>query len=386
MPETGRIQVTEPDIYSPDSPHSFFRDVFANATNTRSAGARERLSKYGAQLASEGDSREQRNARAVWRDAFRHETGTGRPEQRAMTSGSASAGALVTPLYLTDQYAPWNEYVPSFALACTSIPLDDYGMQINIPAVTGGVTAPVQSAENTAQEADATAQYRSANLLTFFGTGDISQQEYDRTGPTGFDLVVYNQLRASMDQQIDVACISAVVAAVPVGNQLTRAALPSSGVTGATWTDINKAASLLETPNGTSLPATHAFMSHTRYRYTAAQLDNQNRPVWQPDGMLPPDWSHGITGYKIASTALVQNGSIPTVGTAPNDQIVVANPASTILAKGTPYLSALVDTSGKSTQLTVALRLYNYAAPIVRYPKAAATITGAAYPTSVTWI
>lgn len=375
------VTVNEPDIYGPDSPNSFFRDVHASTLrNNASSEAEERLARYGQHLAG-GSTKASAKARAVWREAFRGELRAGeRPETRAMTSGPSSAGSLITPEYLTDEYQPWNEFAPSFALATTRVDLPAYGMQVNVPAITATDPAPQQATENTLTEADTTATYRTqANLEPFVGYTDVSQQLFDRAGPTGIDQVIYQQMRQSMWNQIDLGCTAAVIAAVPGGNQLTRAT-PTTPVTTGLWSDINHAANQIEgAVAGVKMQASHAFLSSTRFRFAAATVDNQGRPIWQPDGGTA-DFSRGFTGYTIASTGVYTDGTLPS---STNDTYLVANPAATVLAMGDPYLYAYPET--KANQLTVVLRLHCYAAPVVRLPGAAATITGAAYPATVTW-
>ena len=376
---TERASVKEPDIYAPESPHSYFRDLvaFAQPLNADHGEARARLEQYAHGLSHDENTTAGRQARKVWREASRaRDMSRTDAQYRAMSSGGASGGALVTPIYLTEMYAPFHEYVPAVADACTQVPLPAYGMQVNIPALTAGDPDGIQGSENALTEADMTGTLRTATLDTFAGYTTISQQLYDQSGPTAFDLVVFAQLRASMDQKVSLAAINAMTAAATTN--LTRAAFTDMS---SIWSDVNHAASTLESPTGLALPATHFFSTPTRFRWFASQVDTQKRPIWQPDGSTPPDPMKGFMGYTIAATGVYADASIPASGS--NDVMLVANPASTILPLGEPVAQILPETAAGS--LGVVVRLYRYGVPVVRYPAGCATITGAAYPTAVTW-
>lgn len=373
----GRVTVLEPAIYSPDSPNSYFADLMAlvNPTDSKFESASERMERYGKGLQHDANKPEGRRAARVLREVRR--TGA---EVRAggMTSAAASGGAFVTPEYLTTNYAPWREYVPSVAEACTKTDLPEFGMTVNVPAITAADPTSIQNAELAAAETDVTGAYRTAALDTWFGTTTISQQLYDRSGPTAFDQVIFAQLRGSLDQKVDLAVINAITAAVPGANQLTRATFTDMS---SIWSDVNHAAALLESTTGVVLPATHAFFPPIRLRWFASQVDTQKRPIWQPDGTLPPQPEIGFSGYRIASTGVYSDGSIPASGA--NDVMIVANPAATLLPMGEPVAQVMPETFAGTLGVTV--RLYCYGVPVVRYPAAAATITGNAYPTAVTW-
>jgi HK97 family phage major capsid protein len=300
-------------------------------------------------------------------------------EYRAMTSGASSGGSLVPPSYLTEQYAPFRSYVPAVADSCTSMQLPPYGLTIDVPANLGGVSVTAQSAENTdVGESDFTGVYRSVPLSTMSGYTTISQQLLDRSGPTKFDEVVYAQARDALDAQIDLLVINAMLGVATTN--LTRSSFTDMS---SLWSDANHAASTIETTAGTLLPATHLFLPPRNFRWFASQVDSSKRPIWTPDGDSSPDPQTGFTGYRIGGTGVFTDGSLPTVGTSNLPTFLVANPASTLLFQGEPIVGAFIEPNAAS--LEVIVRLYAYAAPVVRYPSAAASISGSAYPGSPSW-
>lgn len=377
-----RLEVSEPPIYSPHSPNSYFADVMAAtlADHPNHRDAVDRLSQYRAGLSRDLDRAGMR-ARRAWRERSRLESGfqsQSDANYRAMSSSGSSGGAMVTPDYLTDQYALWRSYVPAVADACNNtVALPSYGLTVSVPGVTSGAPVTKMASENTDPgSSNFSAAYITQPVNTYYGYTEISQALYDRSGPTKFDEVVHAQLQASLDADVDQAVIAAMIAGATTN--LTRATFTDMS---SLWSDVNKAAASLDTTAGTLLPATHAFLPPTSFRWFASQVDSEKRPIWTPDGSSEPDPNSGFTGYRIASTAVYTDGSIPASGS--DAQFIVANPGSTLLLRGEPYLSVVPQTDAST--LSVLVRLYQYAAVIVRYPSAAATISGAAYPTAVTW-
>ena len=178
------------------------------------------------------------------------------------------------------------------------------------------------------------------------------------------------QLPQTLEAQIDLAVINAMIAGATTN--LSRATFTDMS---SLWRDLNYAAASLETTSGTLLAATHCFMPPKNFRWLAPQVDSQKRPIWTPDGDSSADPDSGFTGCRIAGTGVYTDGSIPTKGTS--SQFIVANPASTLLFRGEPYHVAFPEPL--AANLSVVIRLHCYVAPVVRYPSAAATISGGAY-------
>lgn len=372
----ARLTVNEPDVYGPRSDNSYFRDLVNAVTGDPStqSEAAERLTRYGRGLQWEVGAAG-KHARRSWRNAARKDDdlrSASEAEYRAMST--STAGAFTTPVYLGDSYAIWRSYVPSILDAAnTSLDLPDFGMTVSIPADLAATAIDVQSYENSGVDQDTFGtQYLTANVVTYAGSVPASQQLLDRSGPTTkIDEVIYSQLRAKLDAQIDKAVATAMIAQAT--NPMTQ-----SGYVDARnlWSPVNNAASSLETTDGTLLPATHCFMPPKNFRWFASQVDTSARPIWTPDGSSAPDPQTGFTGYRIASTAVYTDGSIP--ATSGNATMLVSNPASTVVLVGEP-VPRVIQGQYAST-LTTLVQLYCYVAIIVRYPSATVPISGAWLP------
>ena len=184
--------------------------------------------------------------------------------------------------------------------------------------------------------------------------------------------MIYGQLREELDKQVSGAVAAAMVAAAATTvTDATAFSVPHF------WGDVMKAANSLETTTGNLLFATHVFMPPANFRFAASQVDTNDRPLWTPDTGARPDPSTGETGYSVAGSGVFVDGAIPPSGT--DARIVVANPAHGVLvARGEPVVQAFPQPGAED--LTVLLRLYQYVAVVVRYPSAAAVVSGAAYP------
>ena len=98
----------EPRVYGPGSAHCYFLDVAASVQtedHTLREAADERLNRYAAELKVEERSAtpEGRHSKRSAREHSRNDDPT--QEVRALTTGSASGGAFVTPSYVNALWA-----------------------------------------------------------------------------------------------------------------------------------------------------------------------------------------------------------------------------------------------------------------------------------------
>jgi HK97 family phage major capsid protein len=369
---------SEPSPYSATSSNSYLADLVLAAMPSHYEGrsaALTRLERHGREVSLDAGDRRS-NAYSALRTATRDdESQRHQSEQqfRAMTTGSGSAGAFASPAYLADDYALFRSYVPAVADACTQGDLPDYGMSVSVPADLGGLATSVQGTQNAdIGESDFTAEYIVCPVLTYASYTEVSQALLDRSGPVAFDQVAYAQMRQSLDQQIDEAVITAMVSGS--STNLTRTVFSDMS---SLWSDVNHAASTIEAAPGVVLPATHAFLPTASFRWLASQVDASKRPIWTADTGSQPNAATGDTGYSIASTKIFTDGSLPL--TSGNATLLVASPASTLVLRGEPVMQVIDQGSGAGT-LTALVRMYCYATVVIRYPSAAATASGAAYP------
>jgi len=241
------VQVREPEVYGPGTGHSFYLDHLHAAlgpSDPRCDAATGRLQRH-----SVGVSRDVRTGNPAGQRALRQAATMGRaeggplaPETRAMSSGTA--GAFVTPMFLTDQAALWQSYRPAFYDQTTKIEDPGYGLAMSIPAFGSGAAVSQQVSETAGiSNATPTAGYLTANLATAAGEVDMSQQLVDRAGPEGFDQVIHAQLMTQLWTDIDAYVLAQAMA---TGGTVTST---TAMTVSALWGDVaNAGAAMLNAP------------------------------------------------------------------------------------------------------------------------------------------
>jgi Phage capsid family len=164
---------SEPLTYTPDSPHSFFRDLVQQHQD-RDAAARIRR------------HQEEMESRDV-----------------AGTSGGGAAGVM-PPTWLSDEYAPLMRAPRPFADLVPKFPMPPAGVDtVKVPQLSGGATVAVQTTENSAaSKTDITSAPLTGNrVVTIAGTEDVSTQSLLRSVP-GLDEIIYEDLLAAYNEKI----------------------------------------------------------------------------------------------------------------------------------------------------------------------------------------
>ena len=102
---------------------------------------------------------------------------------------TANYAGLVVPQYLTQLAAELSRAGRPFADQCTSLPLPDSGMSINISRVTTGSSAAMQASENAAvSETDIDDTLLTADVRTIASGQQVSRQAVERG--TGIDALI----------------------------------------------------------------------------------------------------------------------------------------------------------------------------------------------------
>jgi hypothetical protein len=385
---TLRVSVRrEPRVYGELSPYSYFADHFAASLpgHRDHAAANERLRRHAHEVGLEasGLSDEGLRARRAIGETRGRETGRPAEELRALTSASGSGGALVTPQYLTEDYAVWRNYPPSFWMQSVPVTDEGFGMEVYLPAYTSGTSADQQVAENAGvSDASPTAQYLSCSLVTMTGEVEVSQQVIDRAGPgPGFDVITNAQLTEDLNAAVDSYMLTQAIAGAGTVTDST-----SFSVTDL-WADLGKARSQMRTTAGAKLQPTHLFIAPDPYEYYTSQVDGNGRPLLTPvpagaslavtpgpDGGPPL----GATGLKLLSTPVFSDGNIPNFTGTTNTQIVLASMSDVFTIATEPVLRVVPETF--SSTLTVVIQLYRLVGIIVRHAAACQVVSGSAYP------
>jgi len=377
----------EPPPYGPNSPHSWFRDLMLVHGDTGYGSvehrtdrddAEARLRRHGRSVILAGVGGDRRCHGALRNIVRTDDQRRSEEEYRAITTGSGSAAAMVTPDYLLKDYALFRSFARSFAAQCSQQELPPWGTQIEIP-VFGSPSSVAQQALETAgiTELDPSASFNVATLDTFAGQVTISQALFDRSGPgVSADAAIFRQIRSQYDAAVDSAVIALALANVtPITNS-------SAFTLGNLYGDTAHAASLIESTPGTYLSASTLHLQPALWRFITAASDGQGRPLIVPDGAPhTEDTPPGYTGWNLAGLQTFENANIPSV--SGHSQLIVANAKSVLVFESEPVMQVFPEPYAGS--LSVVCRLYGYVTASVLYPNAIQSVTGACYPASPTF-
>ena len=367
----------EPRIYGPANPeNSYFQDLGLAAvpSHPQHRAAKMRLDRHAIEVDGEITNRpngpEAKRAREVFREVTRG-------ENRAASSASGSGGAFVTPEYLTANWAAFRTAGKAFTNQTTNLPVPEYGLTVNLPSFTSSTTVAQQTENTGVPDAAPTGTNVSATLVTISGEVPVSQQLSDRGGMDGlsFDEILFQQLMWQVNTQIDVYVLSQ--------------ALANAGtVTESTFSLANFYAGIalgreqLTDTNGVRMAATHVFSTSDQFGYVTRQLDSQSRPIVVPDSASlvatagDPNWDSWTGVHLPGALRWFADDNIPASGS--NTQIIVARPQEIYTFDGQHVPYAFPETNAGSLSVLVGLRAYVGA--IVRFPKAIAALSGAAFP------
>ena len=395
-------RVVEPRTYQANSPHSWFIDqLHANdATNMRRADeAKDRLARHAQEMGVEArlNSPIGQQVRAQLTQSLRtDDAGTTQRavEQaidqmasttRAMTSGAASGGSFVTPIYDLSDTAPYHTYAPAVANAATRANDPGYGLTLNVPVFTSGdPNGEAQLNENSGPpsfDAIDSSVYATTPLETLFEETEISQQLIDRVGPgPGFDQYIFAQLGRSLDVDWDVNVITAVLANAGTVTD-TKTTSATTAVIADLWSDLANAASQIQTAPGVRAPSTHIFFPSTLANYYLSLTDGSGRPIVTPTAPTPGQ-SSGVAPFaNFIAVPSYMDGNLPLV--SGNSQIVVLNAGAVYTLRSTTNYRIVPEPGAAS--LSCLAQGYAYAGSLVTHAAAVVAITGARYPATATF-
>ena len=384
----------EPRTYGPAHPERSYFDDLAKSVipGMDSRAASERLKRHAKEVSVEAAranrSPEGRRAELAQRDMLREQPKDyAERELRAMSSGSTSGGALVTPTYLVAQWAEFRSPHRSFVDQCTAVPLPEYGLTVYVPSLTSTTSVATQVSENSGlPELGPSGQYLQSSIVSLVGQVTVSQQAYDRGGQPGlaFDQIIGLQLKEQLDAQIDAYVLTQALA--NAGTVTDTSAFSIANL----CSDLTKAREILSDTAGDRLHATHLFTTSDLLGHTSSQLDSSGRPIMTPHFDAQP-WNalvaagdpkgEGWSGHIMpGGLAWFEDNNIPASGS--NTQLIVARPQEIIVFEGEPIPSAYPETEAAGLSVTINLRCYVGA--IARFPKSVAVIGGSGYPLTLT--
>ena len=364
----GHVTISyEPLTYERHAPYSYVQDLVRSKL-LQDAGAGERLQRH----------REEMDV-----------------ELRAMSrTDTTSVGEFVPPLWLVDEYGKALRPGRVLANLCTNLPLPGGTDSINIPTLAAGTgqgttTAP-QTADNaTLSNQDMISNTVNAPVRTIGGYVDVALQVVEQSPVGGgFDQVVFADLSADIDKQLDQQIIAGTASSGQLQGILGLTGITSLTYTQATPTFATQYPVLIQQKSNiekTRFANCEAFALHpSRWNWLLSSLDSSNRPVVEPTGAGPYNPiaistttnAQGAVGT-IGGLPVYSSASIPTnLGGGTNeDRIIAGKFSDALLYEGDLRVSVHPDALASSMGLR--LRAYKYVAFAPgRYPKAFAIATG----------
>lgn len=402
----GRAPVqilSEPRVYE-DTRHSYFLDLIRSEMNRGDgdggvAAARERMLRHAQELAVDLPAREARRDEASERQADglvgRRDRVTSRARENMFEKRvnpnrtDGQGGFFVPPLWLVDEYIDLPRFGRTTANLCRTMGLPSGTDSINLPKVATGTTTAIQSADAGAvSSTDLTDTSVSASVRTIAGQQDIALQLLDQS-PISFDEVVFADLIADYNAQLDLQVINGSGAA----GQLAGI-LGTSGINAITYTDATPTLPELWVPllqsasqvakNRKVAPATGVVMTPSMWYWALSQLDTTGRPLIVPNvqamnsmgdaGLLESDGPAGMFTYGLPAFL---DGNIPSnLGGGTNEtRVITARWQDLFLWEGSMRTRVLQEVL--SGTLQVRLQVYNYAAFMAnRRPSSISVISG----------
>jgi HK97 family phage major capsid protein len=302
---------------------------------------------------------------------------------------TANYAGLVVPQYLTDLAAELARAGRPFADQCTSLPLPDSGLTINISRVTTGSSAAAQASENAAvSETDIDDTLLTADVRTIASGQQVSRQAVERG--TGIDALIAADMMGAVATVLEDQVLNGSGSS---GNMLGLSNI--SGINSVTYTDgsptaaecYSKVVDGIQQINSNRFAGADLIVMHPRrLAWFQAETDSSGRPLVVPTQNVPqnalgtgPVAGYGVTGASIAGLPVVTSGKISTgAGSGGNEDVIfIVRRGDMLLFEdaGQPAMVRMDQTAGLN--LTVTLVAYQYACFIGgRYPASISMISG----------
>jgi HK97 family phage major capsid protein len=308
-------------------------------------------------------------------------------EHRDVSTSNMSG--LVVPQYLTELAAELSRAGRPFSDQCTSLPLPDDGMTINISRVTTGSSAAAQAAENNAvSETDIDDTLLTVDVRTIASGQQISRQAIDRG--TGIDALIAADMMGALATVLEDQVLNGSGSS---GNMLGLSNI--SGINAVTYTDgsptgaelYKKIVDGIQQINSNRFAGADLIVMHPRrLAFLQSETDGNGRPLVVPTQNVPqnalgtgPVAGYGVTGANVAGLPVVTSGKISTAaGSGGNEDVIfIVRRADCLLFEDAtqPAMVRMDQTAGLN--LTVTLVAYQYACFIGgRYPASISMLSG----------
>ena len=311
-------------------------------------------------------------------------------EQRALSTTDGAGGEFAPPLWIVDEYVALARSGRVTADRLNPQELPAGTDQINLPSFSTGTATAVQSAQNSAvQNTDATTATVTSGITTVAGMQILSVQMIEQS-PINVDEAILGDLFADMTRTLDQQAISGS----GTSGQL-RGLLNVAGIVAVTYTDASpamvgsgklwgKIADTVQQIASNRFAAPDTIVVHPRrWSWMNAALDAQNRPLIVPGSSGPTNavaaldsvQAEGFVG-NLQGLQVYVDPNIPTnLGAGTNeDRIIIGRLKDSWLYESAPRLEMFREP--KADQLSVLLRVYQYAGLVHRYAKSIGVISG----------
>ncbi len=376
-PASVRVR-KEPFTYRPDGEHSYFRDLLdAKVHRLNGAEAQQRLDRHRAEMQGEYGGRDVLARAALRRANVEWRTNPNR------TAGQG--GNFAPPAWLIDRYATVPRAGRPLANLAPSLPLPGGVQSVSIPKVTTGEAVTEQTVDAAAiSSTDIVDAALTSTVRTIEGSSVISLQLLEQSGGPGIDEVLYRDLLAAYDAELEAQAWYG-----SGSNGQLKGVMNVSGIGAVTYTDATPtvpeflpfmAQAAANVGNNRKQPVQAVFMAPRRWYWLSGSLDGNNRPFAAPgdgefaeDGMpIDADKAHGpvLGGVPVYLSPPLLNAASDTT-----EAVVVGNPSDLLLLEGVENVNVFQDVLAGTLQCRLVFhRFVAYFAD--RYPTAWCSITG----------
>lgn len=312
-------------------------------------------------------------------------------EQRAsdgITTGLGDGGEFVPPLWAVDQYVKFLRAGRVFADRQTQQKLPTGTDSINLPKITGGTQVAAQATQNTGVNVlDITTSSVSSSVVTLAGGQTVSLQLLEQS-PVNVDEVILTDLGEDYAKQLDLAVLAGAGTSGTLKGVTAQSGIISVSFTGSTVQAFySKMAGAIASMQAVRfLPPTSITMHPRRWSWILAAVDNQSRPLVVPRAQGPfnalaeggASVAEGYAGDLLGVPVFV-DPNVPTNLNTNQDQVILGRMEDNVLYEGSLKAEAFPQTY--ASNLSLFIRLYNYAALVSRYPEAVVVIGGSGLAT-----
>jgi HK97 family phage major capsid protein len=348
------VQVSEPDLYAPESRNSWFRDV--KFAQRGSAEAADRL-----------------------RKASEH-------EQRALSSTDAEGGYLVAPAYLQSEFIDLVTAGSPVANACSKHALPPNTDAINIPKLDTGTAVAVATENNNLTETSAAFTTVAATVYRVGGRNVVPTTLIDRAVP-GIDMIIMRDLARRLallkeDHVIDGSGSGEPEGILQADSIGTATYTAGTATLGGLWPVLLNA--ILDVRSGHYREPSHIVMHPRRWAWMQAQVDStDSRPyvgAFNPFNAMASNsgqaYDGAIAGQILGIPVLISATVPTTLGSGTDeDRIIVGCLDECMLYEAAPKFAVSTDSNFNADQTSVRVT-QDWAFTAERYPAALSVISG----------